>query len=326
MAGEFKAPSNVDVKLQESAQKYRKDLLMMPILGLGNSTKHMTLRPGVRGKETVGELTGDMQFGPYSETRVGTNDVKVVARVLETFLGSVVKPFSPNNVWSTVYGANITKGDALKNTPFTLQVLAYLCAKLGANLNKVLWTAVRNADGTDSKDLFNGFGTILKKEITATNIDVSKGNKFIIPKITKENAVDVLKSINEACSDELQGGKRKMFVPKAVYTAYCEDYKATTGATPYNQEYKQTFVEGSEDLCEIVPLSNMKASPHIVVTPQSNMLVGFGAGADNETISVEKYHPFVLDFVATTWFGVEFETISPEKLLVATIDNDAAVV
>ena len=174
MGTPYKAPSNVDALLKDSAHKYRKELLMMPILALEQSTRHMTLRPGVRGKETVGELSGDMQFGPYSETRVGTNDIKVVARTLETFFGSVVKPFSPNSVWSTVYGANVTKGDALKNTPFTLQVLSYLAAKLGANLNKVLWSAVRSDEGNDSKDLFNGFTTILKKEISATNIDESK--------------------------------------------------------------------------------------------------------------------------------------------------------
>ena len=57
------------------------------------------------------------------------------------------------------------------------------------------------------------------------------------------------------------------------------------------------------------------------------MLVGFGNGADNEKILVdEKHHAFKLDFIATTYFGVEFESISKERLLVGTIDGTTSVV
>ena len=41
---------------------------------------------------------------------------------------------------------------------------------------------------------------------------------------------------------------------------------------------------------------------------------------------VEKHHPFKLDFVATMFFGAEFETISKERLLVGTIDGTTPVV
>ena len=51
--------------LQKSARKYRKELLQMPVLGLSRSLQHMTLRPGIRYAETVGELSGDMQFGMW---------------------------------------------------------------------------------------------------------------------------------------------------------------------------------------------------------------------------------------------------------------------
>ena len=43
--------------LQKSARKYRKELLQMPVLGLSRSLQHMTLRPGIRYAETVGELS-----------------------------------------------------------------------------------------------------------------------------------------------------------------------------------------------------------------------------------------------------------------------------
>lgn len=64
--------SSVDLSadaLSTTAHIYRKELLQMPILALEKSLQHMTLRPGIQYKETVGELSGDMQLGPYSDTR-----------------------------------------------------------------------------------------------------------------------------------------------------------------------------------------------------------------------------------------------------------------
>lgn len=75
--------------LQKSARKYRKELLQMPVLGLSRSLQHMTLRPGIRYAETVGELSGDMQLGPYSETREDNSEVVINPRTLYTYFGSV---------------------------------------------------------------------------------------------------------------------------------------------------------------------------------------------------------------------------------------------
>lgn len=87
-----------DEQLAKSAIRYRKELLMMPVLALGTTLKHMNQRPGVRGKEAVGELSGDIELGPYDEGREDTDGVSINPRTLETFLGSVVKKFSPNSV------------------------------------------------------------------------------------------------------------------------------------------------------------------------------------------------------------------------------------
>ena len=153
-----------DEQLAKSAIRYRKELLMMPVLALGTTLKHMNKRPGVRGKEVVGELSGDIELGPYDEGRVDTDGVSINPRTLETFLGSVVKKFSPNSVWQTVYGNLISKGESLKNVDISLQVLSFLTAKLGASLNASIWSAKRNDAGTKTKELFNGFDTITKTE------------------------------------------------------------------------------------------------------------------------------------------------------------------
>ena len=314
-----------DEQLAKSAVKYRKELLMMPVLALGTTLQHMTQRPGVRGKEVVGEMSGDIELGPYDEGREDTDGVSIDPRTLETFLGSVVKKFSPNSVWQTVYGNLITKGEALKNVDIARQVLAFLTAKMGANLNASIWNAKRNDSGTKTKELFNGFDTITKTEMDATKISADSGNLFTIEAISKDNAVDVLKSFYRAAHPVLRETQTKLFIPQGVYDHYVDDYQATVGHVPYNTSFEKTFLEGSNNRCELVPLANKSGSPFIHLTTKSNMLVGFGNGADKENITVEKHHAFKLDYIATMYFGTEFETISKERLLVGAIDGTTPV-
>ena len=46
---------------QDAARKYRKDLLMLPIIGIQDTLKFMTGRPGIRYKESVAAMSGNAQ-------------------------------------------------------------------------------------------------------------------------------------------------------------------------------------------------------------------------------------------------------------------------
>lgn len=308
--------------LSQSAAKYRREILMMPVFALGEFLKHVSLRTGIRYSETVGELSGTMELGPYSETRVEDDDVKLIGRTLYTYFGSVVKNFSPNSVYQSIYGNAVTKGEGLKNVDITREVLNFLAKKVGDSLFWHMWDAVRNADGTKTKDLFNGFDTITTTEMTGEDagIAVAKGNLLLLDeKIDSTNAVDILKAIWRKADPMLQREKCKLFVAPSILDAYNDDYKATTGAIAYNTQFKQTFVEGSENRCEIVALSNKANSPYIHLTTRQNMLVGVNQKGEEETVAVEKHAAFVLQFIMTAFFGCQFETISKERLLVTKL-------
>ena len=185
-------------------------------------------------------------------------------------------------------------------------------------LNNSLFTAVRNENGTKTSELFNGFDTITQKEITDGNISTAKGNYIEIEEITSQNAVDILKSVYRAASDELKNEETKLFIPRTVYDAYCDDYQLTVGAAPYNKAFDKTFVEGSQNMCELVPLVSKKGSKFFQLTTKSNMLYGYGNGVEKETIRVRECdNPFLLQFVAALFFGVDYEYIGEERLLVA---------
>lgn len=307
--------------LATSARKYRQELIMQPVHALADTLKHMQLRTGIRYSETVGELSGDIEIGPYSESRVDNDGVAIKGRTLYTYLGSVVKKFSPNSVAQSLYGSAITKGEALKTTEITKQVLAFLGAKIGQGLDMHIFDAVRDAEGTATADLFNGFDTITANEITDGNIATAAGNLYEFTEaIDKNNAVDAIVGFCRAADPLLTGRNKnlKLFVPINILNAYNDDYKATTGAVPYNTHFEQQYVEGFRNI-ELVPMYQKAGSDYLHLTTASNMLVGVNLQGEEERLEVEKHHEFLLSFVATLFFGVEFESIAKERMLVGKL-------
>lgn len=311
--------------LAQSGAKYRTKLLQMPVHAMQETLQYMTLRRGIRYSETVGELDGDIEIGPYSETRIDDDDVTIKGRTLRTYLGSVVKKFSPNSVVGSIYDSAMTKGEELKNVDIALRVLSFLTAKLGHNLQKHIWDAVRKDDGTKSVDLFNGFDTITATEITAGNIAAAKGNLYEFKEaITASNAVDQIKAFCEAASELLvdSGTQLNLYCAPEVKRNYIKDYQSSLGMLPYNTTYEKLVVEGFENV-HFVPLYNKAGSGYIHLSPASNMLVGVNQEGEDEDIRVEKHEAFVLQFIATLFFGVQFESISPERLLVGKLKTTA---
>ena len=309
-----------DAELQKSAVTYRKDLLVMPVIAAEATLQHMTPRPGVAGREVLGQLSGGIELGPYDPQRYDDEGLDIKPRTLETFLGSVIKRFDLNSVAKSVYGSLTTQGEALTSLDLARQVLNYLSMQLGRNLNLHIWSAKRNDTGTKTKDLFDGFDTITQKEIAAGKIDTAEGNFMQLSQaIDESNATDILMSIYESADDILQGMPTKMFVPVSVYRAYNKDYLASFGNVVYNTQFKKTYLEGTDNLCELVPLVSKKGSPFIHLTTKSNMIYGYGDGLDSEKIAIEKHHEFLLSFVATMFFGCQFEAINKERLMVAKL-------
>lgn len=305
--------------LAKSAIRFRREILMMPVFALGEFLQHVSLRTGIRYAEVVGQMAGAAELGPYDEDRVDDKDVKITGRTLQTYLGSLVKKFSPNAVYQSIYGAAVTKGDGLKNVDITREVLNYLSKQVGEALYFSMWDAKRNDSGTTSKELFNGFDTITADEITSNNISVANGNLLNLDPSTIDstNAVDALKSIYRAADPHLRRAKTKLFVTQDILDAYNDDYKATTGNIAYNTQFDQTFVEGSSNLCEIVALPNKAGSKYIHLTTKQNMLVGVNQTGEEETVDVQRFEAFRLQFIMTAFFGCQFESISKERLLVA---------
>ena len=317
--GKLTSPQLADY--QAAAVKYRKEFLAMPIIGLEEILPYVTVRFGIRYKEAVGQLSVNAQFAPYKADMKHEKNAVLDFRTLETFFGAVVQPFEPNSAATLIIGQNaMTKGESMKNADIAKKVLASISKSLSENLNRVLWSAVRVDNGTTSAELFNGWDTITEKEIAAGKITAAIGNYVKLnDTLTQENAVDVLKAAYRKARPELRGVKTFMYVPQDVLDAYNDAYAVLHSATPYVQGFEQIYLEGSNKKCQIVPLTSKAESKFIHISTQENMLIGCDQLGDKEDVVIEKHAPFVLDFVATMFFGVDFESIDPRRLLVVEL-------
>ena len=306
---------------QEAAHKYRSDLLMLPIIGIEETLKFMTGRPGIRYKESVAAISGDAQFAPYKPARRSDFNLNLDFRTLETFFGSVVAQFEPNSAVSTLLGAvGATKGDGQMQTPTAKHVLALIAKSLSEPLNNAIWAGVRNASGDTTLDLFDGFDTITQAEITSGKIAADQGNYMkLTDEITTANAVDIAKEILFSLDPRLRAQTCYMFCSQDFADKYNEAYLLTHAGINYNTQYDQTVVEGSNGRLILCPLSNKADSNFIHISPKINMLVGYDQMSDAESVMVKEYEPFILSYIATMFFGVQFESIDKRRLKVVEL-------
>lgn len=308
-------------EFQEAATKWRSDLLMLPIVGCQETLKFMTARPGIRYKENVGALSGDAQFGPYKPSRSTDFNLNVDYRTLETFMGSVVAKFEPNSAVSTLLGqVGATKGDGQIKAPTALHVLALIARGLSEHLNEGIWAGKRNAAGDTTMDLFDGFDTITTKEVTSGAIAAEEGNYMKLDEeITSANAVDIAKEILFSLDPRLRAQDLYMFCTQDFADKYNEGYLLSHGGINYNTQYSQTTVEGSNGRLHIVPMYNKIGSKFIHICPKSNMLIGYDQMGDVESVMVKEYEPFILSYIATMFFGCQFESIDKRRFKVVEL-------
>lgn len=311
----------LDAILVNSGAKFRKEVLLMPIAALmATALNHMTLRKGIRGDETVGTADNDAELRPYKTEKGETDSSKFIARTLTTYLGDVVEEFDPYQLFATVYGEQFEDLTERKEAEVVKKLSLAMAKRISKKLASAIFSGVRKADGTKTSDLFNGFDTIAAKEITDGNIAAAKGNYMDVDAITENNVGDVLKSIYDSASEELQEAEElRMFIPKTVKNMYDKWCLAEFGAAVYNTTYNKHVLHGTdENPCQLVALSGQKGSSYIYLSSKSNMLVGCDQKSSMEKVKIRECdNPKTLQFFMCMYFGVNFESVAPEHLMVA---------
>ena len=310
-----------DEEYQKAAEKWRQQLLLLPMLSCKDSLRFMTGIPGIRNKEHVGTAKSNAQFGPYKADKNSSSTTEVKYRELETFFGNVCEDFEPNSVVTMLLGQNASfLGEGQKTAPSAKLVIASVLKSLGESLHNVLFTAKRNAEGDTSADLFNGFITIADAEVTAENISEAKGNLLkITTGFSEADALDVAKSIERKAHPVLRATEKFLYCSPEFADAYNDAYMLTHGGIVYNKKFEQAVVEGSNNKTTLAPLTCLAGSSKFFLAPKSNMLYGYDSLSDQERIQGDRFKPFMLTLSAAMFFGVQFYSIDPRMLLMVDV-------
>ena len=314
-------------ELSKSFQKYRKELIIMPMFAMSAALQHMGHRDGIRYKEHIHEMKGNFQFGNYDKYKKGNGAVAIVQRTLETFFGNCIEPIDPNSIVQTLWGSDVTKGEALKNVDWTKRVCAYIMKKLGENMFLEMWTAKHDpTDTTHTSKWFNGFKTLENIEIASGAMSQAVGNLYWLPEaITALNAEDIINDFVwgdaaagwQGVHTLLRGQPVKLFMSETVKHFYEVAYQTNHGALPYNLQFTKAHLEGKMNI-EFVALSNVPEN-YLSLTPKGNILALWNLRTADETFLCEKSltSHYDVDFLANMFYGEQYESINKEKLCVA---------
>ena len=306
-----------------AAKKWGSTFLMMPIIGASKTLQYMTPVPGVRYKMALPSIEGKGEFAPYKSDRKSSDTTNIIFRDLETQLGNLRIDFEPNLYARMVLGTSApTLGDGQAQAPTVKHVIGTVMSDVDEKLNYALFDAVYNPNGNTTKDMFNGWGTILNNEISAGNVSEAKGNMLKIEKsaITSASAVDIAKEIDRSCHPTLREKDKYLFCDPSFMDKYNDAYLLTHSGIAYNTKFNQFFVEGSNNKTTIVPLDCLSGTDKYIVTTKANMLYGYDTMSDETRFEIKRYQPWVLTIAAAMFFGTQFHSIDQRFLKVIKLE------
>lgn len=313
--------------LVHSNHRFRKECMLIVMAAVEEVTRHMRVINGLKGKETEATIVPQAKFRPYHSEKVVSGTGGLTARTLETFPLEILEEFDPENLYTTIFGTPV---DAEKiNLDIVRRILTEEMNNASRGLCDLIFKGVRVADGTGALDGFDGFDTIIANEITAGNISLANGNFTNLGEVNATNIGDMWKRMYRKMDENLRGGATKKLVLVCSFTEYDmykNWYAAQFGMGNFAGTPEQTYLDGTANKVQIVPLPGMDGANHCFITVQENMKVGFDVLSNATKFNVRiPDNPNVVQMHAKIYMGVDFANINKEFLMVGarTVKDDS---
>jgi hypothetical protein len=306
---------DINEALIEAGTKYKKELLAMPVFELAKLKPFFNIRTGIQGKVVGGLLAVTAGLRPYKTDKGATDGIAITPYEWETFLGDEVKEFDPHAILGTLYTELTAKG--VKEYEFVKRVAMEMARKVGESLHDNLFSADRNALGTTTADLFNGFNTLVADAVTAGTMSELLGNYMDISgtQTTVDNVGEQLKTAWRNLDPHLKQQKVQLKLPVSILEMYEDWYRAENGNEPWKDDQPHKYLIGSHGNCQFVPLYNMEGGDLMHFSIRENMNLGFDQESDVEELRIRECdNPKLVQFFMKAYFGVGFETVQKEYM------------
>lgn len=313
--------------LVQSNHRFRKECMLIVMAAVEEVTKHMRVINNLKGKETESTIVPQAKFRPYHSEKIVSGTAGITARTLETFAQEILEEFDPENLYTTIFGTPV---DAEKiDLPIVRRLLTEEMNNASRGLCDLIFKGVRNAEGTGALDGFDGFDTIIAKETEAGNIALAAGNFTNLGEVDSTNIGDAWKRMYRKIDEKLRGGDAKKLVlvcTPTEYDLYKNWYAQRFGAGNFPGTPEQTYLDGTANKVQILPLVGTEGMNHCFITTEENMKVGFDVMSKSTKFSVRiPDNPHMVQMYAKIYMGVEFANINSEFLMVGarTVVDDS---
>jgi hypothetical protein len=234
-------------------------------------------------------------------------------RTLEVKNGEVTLKFTQNQIEALrrTHLAKIASEEREGNVyavPFEEYMVQRVLAKLVDQVERTLkWKGALNATGTTTAAIANGFETKIAADISAT--DIPAANVFTGAAVTGSNALAQFQGILDIIASQAPEYLTQDLVCYAApenIKFYWENYRATHGALPYNQDFQKRVLLDMPNI-ELIPQVGLSGDDRIVITPRDNFAIGTNALEAMGNISVETRERavhFLVDFKIGFEYGL----------------------
>ena len=301
-------PSEEDWK--QAAKKWHRQLLKMPVLAM-DSIKYLTGLPGCRVNQYLGGVSTEAQFYPYAPNKRGEGATEIIFRELPINFGTMNQDFEPNAFAQTMLGEHAAVlGQGQAKSEMARLILGQVMAIAGEHLELALANAERDPEGDTTMDLFDGYITIIEKEIAAGTIGQAKKNYLeLSDSIDATNVVEFLKYIIFGLDPRLRRQQIFVYCDPALVDLYNEGYQLSNPDLPYNTQYNQPYIEGGNRRVTFAPLTSLAGSEYMIIAPKMNMIYGYDGMSDLERLEVLRMDVDTFTLAAKMFFGVQLRTV-----------------
>lgn len=323
-------PINVSAVI--GAVKKHKDLLVpVDAAEAKEILQHFMAIPGVTDSITLGRTTLGSVSHRYTGEFIGALSAgKIIPRTL-TVNPCVIEMKDEPERYRRTYITDVKGGLWPKNHPFEVWLIAYGLKLASAELHDAILEAEYDEEDTTNALIksFTGPISIIKKEITAGEIAVAKGNMVEIPTLTRANVGDELLKMYRKADPQLRK-KCVMFISEEVGYMYDDwlDDQGTLITGSGAETAGQTFLRNTNKKCALVrlPLSSTNEQMVIITSAQAagapnvsnNICWGYDKDSDFNTVKpFESGNPYHFTAAGKYVIGFQLVSLDPTMLCVS---------
>lgn len=314
---EMDMKSPIDISEVIGAVKEHQDLLTaLDAEDAASVLQHFTPIPGVKDSIVLGRTTLMKISRKYTGQFIGSKEAgKIVPRTLKVYPCVMEMDDEPERYRRT-YITEVAGGLNPESHPFEIWLINYGIKCASKELHNVIMIADLNSAQGELKDSFDGVGTILMDEKTATNISVEKGNMIATEVFSRANIGDELLKIYRSMPNTFRNKTDiKMFLSSDLGDMY-DDWLADQGVFVLGsgaETADSKYLRNTKGKVELVRLTNLPDDSQLVIlTTKQNICYGYDDPSDFSSLtpfnSGNPYH-----FTAAGKYVLGFQFVSLDK-------------